>query len=144
MQPQPDPADLSLKEALHVILSCMYGLGRVVDRNITFVETFAGEANGSCGMRSLSYEGVSLDLRRNYAHDFLTPAGFMATLSAVLRIRPGGVLWAGPPCSTWVYMSRHSTGRDKDVRGNWKSSSYVASQRALVCRLLVILQLFHW
>ena len=141
VQSLPAPAVMSLKAALHVIFSSMYGLGRVVDRNITFVELFAGEANWSCGMRSLSYEGVSIDARRNYAHDFLTPAGFMATLSAVLRIRPGGVFWAGPPCSTWVFMSRHSTGRDKDVRGNWESSPYVASQNALVSRLLVILRL---
>ena len=47
------------------------------------------------------------------------------------------MLWAAPPCSTWVFLSSGSTGRHRDVRGN-PDSPYIVSQNALVERLLVV------
>ena len=143
---QPAAADRSCmhpgsKAALQALLIQMYGCGRQPDRDITFVEIFAGEASVSKGMRLLGYEGQTLDLRKSLTHDILTPAGFLTAMAAAMRIRRGGVLWAAPPCSTWIFLSRHSTGRDKDPSGNWQTSAYVASQNALVCRLLLLARL---
>lgn len=123
------------------LLIQMYGCGREPDRDISFVETFAGEAAVSRGMRLMGFAGEALDARRSVAHDILTPTGFLVTLAAVMRIRRGGLFWAAPPCSTWVFLSRHSTGRHKNPSGNWKTSAYVASQNALVCRLLLLARL---
>lgn len=127
--------------ALMALLQQMYGCGREPDRDLTFVEIFAGEAAVSRGMRLLGYAGSTFDMRLSESHDILTPVGFLTVLAAVLRIRPGGVLWAAPPCSTWVFLSRHSTGRNKDPSGNWETSAYVESQNALVCRVLVFVRL---
>ena len=123
------------------LLIQMYGRGREPDRDFSFVETFAGEAAVSRGMRLMGFAGETLDARRSVAHDILTPTGFLVTLAAVMRIRRGGLFWAAPPCSTWVFLSRHSTGRHKNPSGNWKTSAYVASQNALVCRLLLLARL---
>ena len=123
------------------LLGQMYGCGREPDRDLTFVGMFAGEAAVSRGMRLMGFRGEALDARRSTSHDFLTPTGFLVTLHAVMRIRCGGVLWAAPPCSTWVFLSRHSTGRNKNPSGNWETSAYVASQNALVCRLLLLARL---
>ena len=69
----------------------------------------------------------------------LCPIGFAMLLHAILRLRPGGVLWAAPPCSAWVFMSRHSSGRDVDVRGR-QDSPYIQGQDALAERLVFLLE----
>ncbi|MCP4241933.1 MAG: hypothetical protein GY772_15365 [bacterium] len=104
-----------------------------------FLEVFAGDAAITRGLQHLGYAGLALDARIDSAHDVLTPVGFAVLLKAAMEIRPRGLLWAAPPCSTWVWMSRHSSGRVGDrVAGN-PNSAYVVSQNALVCRLLCIL-----
>ena len=108
-------------------------------RPLDFVELFAGDGAISKGMRLLGLKGASLDLRANPDHDFLSPTGLIAAMVAVLEVREGGVLWAAPPCSTWVWMSRHSTGRHLDVRGS--GTPYVRSQNALVERLVLLLEI---
>ena len=108
-------------------------------QDMDFVELFAGEAAVSRGMRGFGYRGWTMDLRISLDHDLLSPAGFLQLLACLAQLRPGGVFWAAPPCSTWVFMSRHSTGRDRCVTGN-TSSPYVLAQNALVCRLLVALR----
>jgi hypothetical protein len=108
-------------------------------QDMDFVELFAGEAAVSYGMRALGYRGWTMDLRISLDHDLLSAAGFLQLLACLARLRPGGVFWSAPPCSTWVFMSRHSTGRDRCVTGN-TSSAYVLAQNALVCRLLVALR----
>ncbi len=115
------------------------GLPQPAVRDSDFVEVFAGDAAVSKGMRLLGYRGVTLDMRINPEHDVLRPAGFSTLLVAAMGIRPGGLLWAAPPCSTWVWLSRHSSGRDADPAGN-SSSGYVVAQNALVCRLLLVLR----
>ena len=108
-------------------------------QDMDFVELFAGEAAVSRGMRGFGYRGWTMDLRISLDHDLLSPAGFLQLLACLARLRPGGVFWAAPPCSTWVFMSRHSTGRDRCVTGN-TSSPDVLAQNALVCRLLAALR----
>ncbi len=40
--------------------------------------------------------------------------GFLAAVATILRVHMNGLVWLAPPCSTWVWMSRHSTGRSED------------------------------
>lgn len=39
--------------------------------------------------------------------------GFLTAIVTILRLAINGIAWFAPPCSTWVWMSRHSTGRGK-------------------------------
>lgn len=107
--------------------------------SLDFVEVFAGDQSISRGMRMLGYRGLSLDQRYDPSHNVLCPVGLMVLLHAVLNVRPGGVLWAAPPCSTWVWMSRFSSGRYLHVAGDPRSE-YVRGQNALVERLLFVLE----
>ncbi len=106
-------------------------------RDLDFVEVFAGDAAVSVGLRAFGYRGISMDVRRDPTHDVLTRTGFIALLEFVLRLRPGGLLWAAPPCSTWVAASTHSTGRHLDPWGH-PHSFYVQSESALVLRVLLL------
>ncbi len=133
-EPRPQPR---VKAAVADLLRQVFSEEPVQDMD--FVELFAWEAAVSYGMRALGYRGWTMDLRISLDHDLLSAAGFLQLLACLARLRPGGVFWAAPPCSTWVFMSRHSTGRDRCVTGN-TSSPYVLAQNALVCRLLVALR----
>ncbi len=129
--------------AMEQLRQCRWpGAGEPGERDLDFIEVFAGDASVSRGLQGLGYKGWSLDVRYDAAHDVLVPAGFLLLLEGVLRLRPGGLLWAAPPCSTWVVASRYSTGRSCHPWGNPKSH-YVQSQNALVCRLLLLSALAH-
>ena len=39
--------------------------------------------------------------------------GFVAIVTLVLRLRPGGLLIGGPPCSSWVFINRATSRRSR-------------------------------
>ena len=116
------------------------GLATPPARLISYLEVFAGERAVSRAMAMFGYDGRSMDLRHSDPHNFLSPAGFLTVISTVMSMHQHAVIWLAPPCSTWVWVSRHSTGRDMDVMGN-AESRYVASQNALVARMVFVLVL---
>ena len=98
-----------------------------------FAELFAGEQSVTNGLRCFGFEGIPMD--QKYGCDLLSAVGFAAAVVAILKIRCGGILWAAPPCSSWVWISRGSTGRTKDnVLGNVEYTSVRMSNR-LVSRV---------
>jgi len=132
------PVLVTLLTALHSVFG---DLDAPQGQLLSFIELFAGDESISKGLRLLEYWGKSYDLRKNTNHDFLSPQGFLAAMLSVLRCHRGAVCWSAPPCSTWVWLSRHSTGRSPDnIYGNL-NSHYVCSQNALVTRLSLLLQL---
>ncbi len=92
---------------------------------LSYVELFAGESAISRGLSAFGYNGHRFDARYSESHNFLTPVGYLAAVAAIMRIHVNGVVWFGPPCSTWVWMSRHSTKRNEDLHrcylGFWSS-----------------------
>lgn len=116
------------------------GAGPPDERPWDFVEVFAGDQAVSKGLRLVGYTGKSLDLRISETHNVLSATGFLVLLAATMKIREGGLLWAAPPCSTWVFLSRGSTGRNVALGGN-PNSPYVQGQNALVKRLILIWRL---
>ena len=77
----------------------------------TLSRSFAGEMSVSRGLTAMGYTGASMDLRRDKRHNVLQPVGLITLLALVMRLRPGALLWMAPVCSTWVWMSRGTTGR---------------------------------
>ena len=76
------------------------------------VEFFAGcgavtSAFVGAGFKVLGYEL----LKDPSSMDLLSPEGLGLALGVALRIRRGGYCHFAPVCSTWVWMSRWSTGR---------------------------------
>lgn len=108
---------------------------------VSFAEAFAGDHAWSRGMQFMGFEGRSFDMRFTPAHNFMRPAGFLALVATVMCMHKGAVLWLGTPCSTWVWMSRWSTGRSATcIIGN-VSSAYIRAQNALISRVCYIIVL---
>ena len=96
---------------LAIILALKACCGETELRCDEFAEFFAGVQSITGGFRCHGFTGVAFDTKYGPQCDFLTINAFAAAVLAILKIRCGGVLWVAPPCSSWVWMSRSSTGR---------------------------------
>lgn len=117
-----------------------FGPGNKIEVDRHFAEFFAGDHAITNGLRLMGYSGKEFDVRIDSRHDILTPVGFLTAVAAILSICLGGLCWFAPPCSTWVWMSSHSTGRNVDVSGKqWVPN--VVRQNVLVSRLVYLVAL---
>lgn len=76
-----------------------------VPRDLDCVEAYAGvaaiaRAFTAAGLASRAYDKVISE-----EDDVLTVTGLVRLFWLVLRLKPGGLLWAAPPCSMWSFMS---------------------------------------
>jgi hypothetical protein len=61
----------------------------------------------------------------------------------VMRLKIGGLLWGGVPCSSWVFLNRGTSGRsrDKPLGNDWqasvRSSNLIVTRFVLLCLLAV-------
>ena len=106
-----------------------------------FAEFFAGDQAVTDGLRLLGFKGDPVDVRINSFHNLLTPTGFFIALTIIMRVRKGGVCWFAPPCSSWVWMSRASTGRAESRPLGNDDRANVRIQNILVSRVTYLLHL---
>jgi len=117
-----------IPEAAHATLSLL-----------TFFELFSGMRAWSRGMEMFDYHGQSADWKyqkfteKTVKCDFLTPMGFLQVIASIMRMHARSIFLAGIPCSSWIFMSRWSTGRDKHILGHHRVA-WIRSQNGLVAR----------
>ena len=83
------------------------------------VELFAGCHSVTNGVKGLGFPAVGLDFSTvSDFDDITTSAGFLRALLYVMKLYPGGLLWAAPPCSSWVWVLQKSESESvaNDVR----------------------------
>ena len=73
--------------------------------------------------------------------NILDTVGFSNMIFYVLNLKPGSGAWVAPVCSSWVYMSRGSTGRTKSNPLGWTQYSSVVNQNILAARTVLLLLL---
>ena len=105
-----------------------------------FAEIFAGKAAVSRALAAQGFRGRCMDKEYHHGHDMLKPMGLLLVLSTALEILPGGVFWCAPPCSSWVFMSRGSTGRHVLIEGDALNPGVVMAN-AIVERLVLLLEI---
>jgi len=86
-----------------------------IERNLDVVDIFCGKAAVHRAAASLSFASTAFDKSRNlgitdacqvdHIEDMSTMAGFMQALRLVLRLKRGGLLVMGPPCSSFVMLN---------------------------------------
>eukprot|EP00969_Alexandrium_andersonii_P091639 4044877-Alexandrium_andersonii.AAC.1 len=68
-----------------------------------------------------------------------TFGGFVTATRFLLECLPGSLVWFAVVCSTWVFMSRSSTGRNVCVLGNGsactKYANVMVHRVCLLCEL---------
>eukprot|EP00959_Pyramimonas_sp_CCMP1952_P029723 623763-Pyramimonas_sp.AAC.1 len=78
------------------------------------VEYFAGDQQYTRAKARDGRIAVGFEIKDDpVMMDFLNPVGFLYAVSLCCRLKPGGQCVSAPVCSTWVWLSRGSTGRTK-------------------------------
>lgn len=109
---------------------------------LDFGELFAGHGAVHRALGEMGYRIRAMDLEYHEAHDLMQPMGMLLAVRMACSIRPGGVLWLAPPCSSWVWLTRGSTGRDWAPEGDTTQAKVVV-QNALVERMVLLLEVLH-
>ena len=75
------------------------------------MEVFSGVGNIAKASYIQGMNTAEYDITTHADCDILTLTGLWLLVFSVFCIRAGGWLWIGLPCSSWIFLSRGSTGR---------------------------------
>lgn len=89
-----------------------FALHRCRNQRLHAAEFFCGAATIATAFNTHDYPAIGLDIVCNpLYHDITLSSGFLYALWVVLSLKPNGLAWFATVCSTWVFLSRNSTGR---------------------------------
>lgn len=83
-------------------------------RNWDFVDICAGAARIAKWCVTAGLKGAAIDVEYGQHMDINSPEGFALAVLAVLRVKPGGMVFAAAQCSSWVWISRGASKRSLD------------------------------
>ena len=86
--------------------------------DLDVVELFSGvesivRAGRRQGLSCMPYDKYRLPGITDISEDLTTQQGFLHAVRLVCRLRPGGLLWLAPVCSSWVFWNVSRTKRCK-------------------------------
>lgn len=82
-------------------------------RDLDSVELFSGDQAITNAFLQKGLMAAPFDRKHGEHQNIVSEEGFRQATGLVMRLRPGGALWGAPVCSSWVWISRSSTGRSK-------------------------------
>ena len=134
--------EISAPHILLQLVAWVFLAGLVLDQpGLDTVEFFAGRGALTESFRGRGFNGYAYEiLTGGITHDFTSKSGFVHAIRLVLNTCPGGLIWLGVVCSSWVFMSRSSTGRrDTCILGSpfpgVLAGNIMASRAALIIYL---------
>ena len=75
-------------------------------RDLSCLDMFGGSGNFAHVFGDAGYKSIVFDMASGgEAHNIITKDGFFTALRYVLRLKVGGLMPSGPPCSMFVFMS---------------------------------------
>ena len=93
------------------------------ERDLSCVELWAGVGSIARAAGSEGMDVIAMDINRipgetnvsgPKTENILLKQGFMSALRTVLRLRPSGLLWMAPVCSSFVFMNSSNCKRTKE------------------------------
>ena len=103
-------------------------------------ELFSGVAYVAQAWTDNGMKASVLDeLRHSLHEDLLSPEGFMSAIRHVRDIKPGGLAHVATVCSTWVYLSRASTGRSMSKPLGFRGSKVTEDANCMAARVSLLL-----
>ena len=97
-------ADPDVRRELIAELLCDPHL-QAVNRDLDCFEVFAGVGSVAKAAAEVGHKAATFDKATNKLHDICTNDGFDRAVRFVMQIKEGGLLWAAPVCSSWVWMN---------------------------------------
>ena len=97
-----------------------------ITRDLDVVELWSGVGRVAGAGRARGYRVATFDIEDDPSQDLTTLDGFRKALRLVLRLVPGGLLWMGVQCSSWVWLNVKNTKRS--LMNLWGDDSYPATR----------------
>lgn len=92
-------------------------------RDLTVVELWCGVMSIVSAARAHGFEAEGYDINRipgitddetsEKSENIIGRTGFHNAVALVMRLRPQGLLWMAPVCSSWTFANSSNTGRKK-------------------------------
>ena len=128
----------------HIVLRMMMLLvcaGGMPELKLDVAELFCGVAEITQAFTAAGFRTVGVDILFDKTHHDLTAdAGFIYALWLVMCLHPDGLCWLATVCSSWIWMSRSSTGRTATTPMGLPSLS-THSGNTMVARTAALIQL---
>ena len=103
-------------------------------------ELFSGVGNVHKGFVDAGLSGALFDEKRHSVHEnILTPEGFMTSVRIIRNTRRGGCAHVATVCSTWIYLSRCSTGRSLSRPLGNRAKACVNEANTMLARVCLLL-----
>ena len=107
-------------------------------RDVESLDLFSASMAIQAAFESVGHVAAAADIKLDARVDITSETGFYATLNAVMRLKQHGLLFAGPPCSLFVFMSssvhrrsaRHPRGDERNFKV--RLSNLIASNTTVV------------
>ena len=130
-------------EVMMVIVFWMWQIpGLDFTQTRSFTEDFAGDhevtrAAWDAGLGAAPFE-ITIG---GAAQNMCSSVGFSNCIAQTCKTKCGGGKLSAPVCSTWVFMSRGSTGRSKNLPLGDRTRSCVRNANIMVARVVLIIWL---
>lgn len=115
-----------------------FRLPQGITRDLDCVELFSGQGNLTKEFRQHGMSAACMDIRISPLHDLASTSGFLKAVLLTMRLKVGGLLFSGTPCSTWVFVSRGSTGRSRAQPLGRVGVDCVATANVLTARVALL------
>ena len=93
-------------------------------RHLDMVELFCGEGNLSAAFQEKGFRTRQLDRENGPSQDLGNMTGLRSAIRAIMALKVGALLWLGPPCKNWVFLSmpQHKRKRSNAFLGEHASA----------------------
>ena len=115
-----------------------------------FAEFFCGSGGLVTALSQAGMRCAWFDIDLQSSHNILSVAGLSAAVRIALSVMPGGLVWFGVPCSTFVWLARGHTKRSRQhplgdvTRGDVQRANHITKVVAMLCRLLSARSVFFF
>lgn len=119
----------------------MMGVGTGGLTSQFLVEFFAGVASICFGFNVFKMEATKFDKNYSDCMDMNSSMGLATAVDCLCRVHKQGLVWAAPPCSSWVFLSVGTTGRSKERPLGREENEKVRWNNVLVHKLACLLEI---
>jgi len=121
------------------IMACLSHLPDTWDLNV--VEYFSGVQSVTNGCAQQGPQAVPYDVNLDTRLDMTSSVGFLHAVELALRIRPAGMAFFAPPCSSFVWVNRYTSGRSSSSPEGHRDRPHVQSANLIVVRCCILIMI---
>lgn len=115
-------------------------------RDLDALELFAGQAQITLALQQAGFSMRAVDADSGHAEgNLLSYRGFQSALKLIMSLKPKGLLWLAPPCSSWVYMS--SSWHKRDTKNQHRGATRwcdIREANSLGCVVAILVLVAYW